>query len=83
LPPDEWTRGAEIHRIRNFGEELYREFRGSDLAEVDLVEIDRATDRIVIGDIKKRNYHAVERMVRKLLARHHFDATAEVRRVET
>jgi len=76
LPPDEWTRGAEIHRIRDFGEDLYRKFRVSGLAEIDLAEVDRATERIVVTDIKKRSYHSVEQIVRKLLTPHHFDASA-------
>ena len=78
LPADARTRGSEIHRIRNFGEDLYREFRDSRLAEVDLAEIDRATDKLAVRGIKNRKYHTVEEIVRKLLMRHHFDATAHV-----
>lgn len=38
-PPD----AALVHRLRNFGEDLYREFSASGKAEVSLDEIDSAT----------------------------------------
>ncbi|RWM72458.1 MULTISPECIES: hypothetical protein [Mesorhizobium] len=36
-----------IHRIQNFGEDLWRSYRANNRVQIDLGEIDRATDEIV------------------------------------
>ncbi len=41
----DWERST-IHRIRNFGEDLWRSFREDKQVEVDLGEIDRAVDEV-------------------------------------
>ncbi|RWL20071.1 MAG: hypothetical protein E5X64_36340 [Mesorhizobium sp.] len=38
---------STIHRIQNFGEDLWRSYRANNRVQIDLGEIDRATDEIV------------------------------------
>ena len=64
---------ALVHRLRNFGEDLYREFSASGKAEVSLDEIDSATSelRIVVG--ATRHLGAVTAFIEKTLRQHHLD----------
>jgi hypothetical protein len=41
----DWEKST-IHRIRNFGEDLWRSFRDNNRIEIDLGEIDEAIDEI-------------------------------------
>jgi hypothetical protein len=83
LPADTFGRSGLIHRIRNFGEDLYRAFRDSRQAHVDLEDIDRATDRICVTTIKNRQVRTVAGRIRKLLERHHLDDVARLTEVKT
>lgn len=38
---------STIHRIQNFGEDLWRSYRANNRVQIDLGETDRATDEIV------------------------------------
>lgn len=49
-----------VPRIRNFGEDLWRELKNSGLAEMDLDEIDGATDRMRVSAIKATKLKTVE-----------------------
>jgi hypothetical protein len=83
LPADTFVRSSLIHRICNFGEDLNRAFRGTRLAQVDLADIDRATDRICMSAIKNRQVRTVSGRVRKILERHHLDEVARLTEVKS
>ncbi|AZN99615.1 hypothetical protein EJ066_22205 [Mesorhizobium sp. M9A.F.Ca.ET.002.03.1.2] len=42
----DWEKST-IHRIQNFGEDLWRSYRANNRVEIDLGEIDRARDEII------------------------------------
>ncbi len=56
-------------------------FRNGRQAFVDLEEIDRATDRICVRNIKNRQVRTVDGLIRKLLGRHHLDVVARLAEV--
>ena len=58
---------ALVHRIRNFGEDLYRLFRHSGEARIDIPEVDRATNVLVVRDIKTRKVRAISAQIWKVL----------------
>jgi hypothetical protein len=78
LPVDTLARWDIAHRIRNFGEDLYREFRGSTLAEFDLAEADKATDQLCVRTIKSRKVRTVAAIITKMLERHNLAEIALV-----
>ena len=62
-----------VHRFRNFGEELYREFSTSGHAEMSLDEIDAATREVHVHVKAKRHLGAVTAFIKKTLQRHGLD----------
>lgn len=44
-----------LHRVRNFGETLFKHFREHSHASVSLEEVDRATDTLVVEGIRTRD----------------------------
>jgi hypothetical protein len=61
----------KIHRIRNFGEDLYRMSREDGLMSVSLDDIDRATNELRIKVFSKRKVRRVASAVEALLKEHH------------
>ncbi|MDX8516587.1 hypothetical protein RFM70_32530 [Mesorhizobium sp. VK23E] len=58
---------STIHRIRNFGEDLWRSFRDNKHVEIDLKEIDRAKDEIIYlvhGRFLRRSLSEVHRLLK-------------------
>ena len=58
---------STIHRIRNFGEDLWRSFREEKRVTVNLEEIDRAQDEIaylVHGQFLRRSLTEVHRLLK-------------------
>ncbi len=69
------------HRFWVFGEGVYRYCRDTQMASITLAEVDESTDSLVIRSIKARDLRTVEKFIRELLQRHHFeryDLTVEV-----
>lgn len=62
-----------VHRLRNFGEDLYREFSLSGQAAVSLDEIDSATTEIHVLVKAKRHLGGVSAFVAKTLKQHNLD----------
>jgi hypothetical protein len=75
--PDVAELGSTIHRIRNFGEELYREFARSGQAKIKLAEIGRAMNRFCITGVKARQVKRVSDLVQTMLERHHLGDIAK------
>ncbi|MBZ9864338.1 hypothetical protein LB515_03020 [Mesorhizobium sp. CA15] len=58
---------STIHRIQNFGEDLWRSFRENKHVEIDLEEIDRAKDEIaylVHSRFLRRSLSEVHRLLK-------------------
>ena len=62
----DWER-SDVHRIHNFGEDLWRSFRGNNRIQIDLGEIDQALDEItflVRDTFLKRSLPEVHRLLK-------------------
>ena len=69
-----------VHRFRNFGEDLYREFRLSGHAKISIDEIDSATDRIELFVKAKRHFGGVSAFIKKTLKQHNLQELVTVTR---
>jgi hypothetical protein len=69
---------ALVHRIRNLGEDLYREFQNNGQATMDIAKVDRATDRLQITLAASRHLGAVMNFIKSALRQHHLEQVAEV-----
>ena len=68
-----------IHRLRNFGEDIYRALRVTCSVSID--EIDRSTTSFVVRDVQRHDLGTVTQTIKRELRRHHFDQTATLTRV--
>jgi len=76
--PDE---RALIHRVRNFGEDLFRACREDGWAEISLDEMDRATNQLIVKVGSARRERRIAAMIEALLARHFFTGKARLSHV--
>ena len=60
----------DIHRIRNFGEDLFRQFQANAWAEISIDGVDRATDRLIVTVRQRKQVRRVEALIQTTLARH-------------
>jgi hypothetical protein len=67
LGPDS---SSDIHRIRNFGEDLYRHCRNDGWASISIPDVDRATDQLNVSIRSARRVRRTAQMIEKLLAQH-------------
>ena len=65
-----------IHRFKNFGEEVYREF--CDTWTVSLEEIDAASSSFLVRDIKRRQLSRTRKRLTELIDKHGFKGLIEV-----
>jgi hypothetical protein len=66
-----------VHRVRNFGEDLYREYRDTRKARISLDEIDAAINRIsfeVVSPLRK----TAAQFAKTLLKKHGFEGAAGI-----
>jgi hypothetical protein len=68
------------HRVRNFGEALYREFERTSGAAISLDEVDRATNQLQVDVRATRHLGTALELVNKLLRQHMLDEVAHVTR---
>jgi hypothetical protein len=68
--------GIHIHRLRNFGENLYTTYRDGRLVEVDLGEIDLATGAFSV--VLRHNNRRTLKGLSEMLARHFPDRIASM-----
>ncbi len=66
-----------IHKFRNFGEELWREYRNEKRYDIDIDEIDHAIDRISIT-VKSSVIGRAQSTIQKLLKSHFLYADCKV-----
>jgi hypothetical protein len=69
---------SDIGRIRNFGEDLYRQFRDDHWASISLSEVDRATDQLRVSVRSARRVRRIEQMITRLLKRHRLNEIAQL-----
>jgi hypothetical protein len=67
-----------IHRMRNFGETLYRTLQEHGWGSISLHEIDSATTRLRVGVFPRRSVHQIAQMIQKLLVKHHLASIASI-----
>jgi len=75
------TRASDIHRIRNFGEELYRCSGRDGWASISLADVDGATNQLSVSVRSSRRVRRVAQMIDKLLAQHLLKDIAHLSRV--
>ena len=75
------NRSSDLHRIRNFGEDLYRKCCDDQWASISLSEVDRATDQLRVSLCSGRRLRRIEQMIQKLLERHCLDEIARLSEV--
>ena len=80
--PEDSGDGVLVHRIRNFGEDLWKEYRDSDDAEVNLDAVDRATTRLEIVIRSPAYKDSALACARKLLRDHNLSEIADLRSTE-
>jgi len=71
-------RDGNIHRLRNFGEELYRAFKDDKWASVDLDDVDQATNRLVVHVYSARRVRSTSSVISKLLDRESLAPYAQI-----
>lgn len=69
---------GHIHRMRNFGEALYRATREDGRASIGLEDVDRATTQLRVTVFPPRRLRRTLSMIEKLLERHHLADIARV-----
>jgi hypothetical protein len=70
-----------MHRVRNFGEDLYRACRDDGWAEISLDEVDRATDQLTVRVLSAKRERRIAAMIERLLAAHRFTGKARLSQV--
>lgn len=75
-----WDGDADLlHRVRNFGEEVWGALSNAGLAEISIQEIDASRDHFVVS-AEKRNIGPVTEVLRRLLKRHNLEADVRIER---
>jgi len=67
-----------VHRVRNFGEDLWRFFRTGEQAKIDLGAVDAATARLQLTVVAPEYRDSVLSMICKTLDEHYFTEIAHV-----
>ena len=68
-----WPDGSLVHRFRNFGEDLYREFASSGQAEISLEEIDSAVSELRVFVKGRSKVGVVSSSIERILQQHKLD----------
>ena len=67
-----------VHRVRNFGEDLWRAFHAGDQANIDLNAVDAATTRLELTLAAPRHRDHVMEIIRTILGEHYLTQIARV-----
>ena len=67
-----------IHKIRNYGEDLFHEFSTSPMATIDINAVDRATNRLCVVVTRDRYKTRTVRLIEKVLSRHYLTDIAHI-----
>ena len=74
---------VDIHRMRNFGEDLWRACRDDGWASITLDEVDKATKQLCVTVRVARRVRRIAAMIQKLLERHYLTDTVNLTHVKT
>jgi hypothetical protein len=72
----------DVHRVRNFGEDLWRALRDDRSATASLDEIDSATTRMHVVVRSTRQLKRVSKLIEGLLAEHNLSTVATLLEVD-
>ena len=67
-----------LHRVRNLGEDLYRTFRDSGLGQLDLDQIDRTINTLVIDKVKAKQVTRAVKLIEKVTEAHFQDRSPRI-----
>jgi len=68
----------DVHKIQNFGEDPWGEFRKNGLAVMDIGAVDRAVDRISVVVNRSRYKTRAVRVIEAALVRHYLNDIAHI-----
>lgn len=71
--------GAMVHRLRNFGEDVFRQLRDTNWGDIDLDEVDRATSEFAVRGIKQAERQRLARWLQDEAARQQLIVSLEDR----
>jgi len=71
----------EVHRIRNFGEDLHRALKNNGWAEISLDAVDVATDRLLVTVPHRKEVRRVEALIERMLSDQHLDKIGRLARL--
>ncbi|HML10726.1 MAG TPA: hypothetical protein VK432_07680 [Stellaceae bacterium] len=69
---------SEIHRIRNFGQDLCRACRADGWASIPLEQVDRATNQLRVAVRSKRRIRRITALISQLLEKHFLAPQARI-----
>ncbi|HEX8362019.1 MAG TPA: hypothetical protein VF613_18015 [Longimicrobium sp.] len=69
-----------VHRFQNLGEDVYRALR--EMCSVDIDEIDRATSRFSVREIRPRDIGRASQALERLVRRHDFEGSVRLVRLD-
>ncbi|MEQ1950646.1 hypothetical protein [Mesorhizobium sp. CN2-181] len=67
-----------IHRVQNFGEDVFRELRVTQWGEIDIHEVDTATDCLVVRRIANSKVRRLKAWIEREMARQHLKGLVEI-----
>lgn len=73
---------ALLHRVRNFGETLFRHFRDTGRGLIELEQVDRATRSLVVERIRNRDLRRTVKLLEQMAAAEFPERTPEITTVE-
>jgi hypothetical protein len=67
-----------VHRVRNFGETLFRHFREDHRGLIALKDVDRATNSLVIERVRNRDLRRIVKLLEQMAAKEFPERTPEI-----
>ena len=80
---DDQPATSEIHRIRNFGEDLWRACKADGWAAIPLEQVDRATNQLRVAVYAKRRTRRIAALISRLLEKHFLASQAQISEITT
>lgn len=67
-----------MHRVQNFGEDVFRELRVTQWGEIDIHEVDRAMDCLVVRRVANSKLRRLKAWIEKEMVRQHIEGIVEI-----
>ena len=71
-------KATPLHRVRNFGETLFRHFRDGNGGFIDLKQVDAATTSLVVTRIRRRDLRRTMKLLEQMAAVEFPERTPEI-----